>query len=87
MTHITVPASIQSQFDASEEPLIVCDEEGTPLGTFIPAAKSTGHQRTLMTLPEHLRDSKVSVDELRRRLREERLIPHEEVMEMVKKLL
>jgi len=87
MTHITVPPSMKSQLDSASEPTVLCDEAGTALGTFTPVSRLSEQQRIAMTLPEHLRDSRVPVEELRRRLHEERLIPHEEVMEMVRKLL
>jgi len=87
MTHITVSEKINSQLGAASEPLVLCDEAGTPLGTFTPVSRLTEHQRIAMTLPEHLLDSKLPVEELDRRLREEPGIPHEEVMRKVRELL
>lgn len=87
MTHITLSDSIKAQLGALGEPLAFFDEAGTPLGTFTPVNRLTEHQRVAMTLPEHLLDSKLPVEELNRRLREEPGIPHEEVMKQVMKLL
>ena len=87
MTHITISASMKSQLDSACEPLVLCDEAGTPLGTFTPVSRLTEHERIALTLPDHLRHSKVPVEELRRRLREEPRIPHEEVMEQFRQYL
>ena len=87
MTHITLSNSMKAQLGALSEPLAFFDETGAPLGTFTPVSGLTEHQRVAMTLPEHLLDSKVPVEELRRRLREEPRIPHEEVMEQLRQYL
>ena len=87
MTHITVSENIKSQLGAASEPLVLCDEAGTPLGTFTPVARLTEHQRIAMTLPDHLLDSGVPLEELERRLREEPRIPHEEVIRKVQQLV
>jgi hypothetical protein len=81
MTHITLSDSMRSQLGRLNEPLVLRDEAGNPLGTFAPVAKLTEHQRIAMTLPDHLLDSTVPTEELDRRFREEPRIPHEEVME------
>jgi hypothetical protein len=87
MTHITVPDSMKTQLGASSAPLVICDKAGNPLGTFTPVSRLTEQQRIAMTLPEHLLDSRLPVEELNRRLREEPGIPHEEVMRKVRELL
>jgi hypothetical protein len=87
MTHVTVSDRLKTQLGASGEPLVLCDEAGNPLGTFTPLNRLTEQQRIAMTLPDHLRDSKVPVEELRRRLRDEPRIPHEEVMETLRRYL
>jgi hypothetical protein len=87
MTRITLSESIKTQLGDLSKPLALYDENGAPLGTFTPTSKLTEQQRIAMTLPEHLLDSPVSVEELDRRLREEPLIPHEEVMAEVMELV
>jgi len=87
MTHITLSNSTKAQLGALSEPLAFFDETGTPLGTFTPVSRLTEQQRIAMTLPEDLLDSKVPVEELRRRLREEPRIPHAEVMEQLRQYL
>jgi hypothetical protein len=49
--------------------------------------KLTEHQRIAMTLPAYLLDSGTPTEELRRRLREEARIPHEEVLRKAKQHL
>lgn len=44
------------------------------------------NERIAMSLPDQ-RKSRIPVEELRRRLREEPLVPHEEVLEKAKKYL
>ncbi len=85
MTHINLPDSMRSQLGSLSEPLVLCDEAGNPLGTFTPVTKLTEHQRIALTVPDHLLDSGTPTEELRRRLREER-IPHEEVLQIAKHL-
>jgi hypothetical protein len=84
MTHITLSDSIRAQLGSLSEPLVLCDEAGKPLGTFTLVTGLTEHQRIAMTLPAHLLDSGTPVEELRRRLREEPRIPHEEVLRQAK---
>ena len=84
MTHVTITDSVKEQLGTLKEPLALFDESGKPLGTFTPVTKLTNHQRIAMTLPDHLLDSKLPVEELNRRLREEPGVPHEEVMRKVR---
>ena len=84
MTHFTLSDSIGAQLGSLSEPLVLCDEAGNPLGMFTPMTRLTAHQRIAMTLPNHLLDSGTPTEELRRRLREEPRIPHEEVLWKVK---
>ncbi len=84
MTHVTLSKSMKAQLGDLSEPLAFFDETGTPLGMFTPVSGLTEQQRIAMTLPEHLLDSKVPVEGLRRRLREEPRIPHEEVMQQLR---
>ena len=87
MTHITVSDSMKAQLGSLSEPLVLCDESGNPLGTFTPVTRLTEHQRIAMTLPDHLLNSGTPTEELRRRLREDARIPHEEVLKKAKQLL
>ena len=87
MTHVTLPDSIRSQLGSLNEPFVLCDEAGKPLGTYTPVTELTEHQRISLTLPNHLRQSKLPLEELDRRLRDEPGIPHEEVLRKVKELL
>ena len=87
MTHITLSDSIRAQLGSLSEPLVLCDEAGNPLGTFTPVTALTEHQRMAMTLPENLLDSGTPAEELRRRLREERRVPHDEVLRKAKQNL
>jgi hypothetical protein len=84
MTHINLSDSMRSQLGSLNEPLVLCDEAGNPLGTFTPVTSLTEHQRIAMTLPDHLLDSRTPTEELRRRLREEVRVPHEEVLQTAK---
>ena len=84
MTRITLSDSMRAQLGSLSEPLVLCDEAGNPLGTFTPATRLTEHQRIAMTLPDHLLDSSTPTEELRRRLREESRVPHEEVLRKAK---
>lgn len=84
MTHMTLSNSMRAQLGSLNEPLVLCDEAGNPLGTFTPVTKLTEHQRIAMTLPDHLLDSGTPTEELRRRLHEEARIPHEEVLRKAK---
>jgi hypothetical protein len=86
VTHINLPDSMRSQLGSLSEPLVLCDEAGNPLGTFTPVTKLTEHQRIALTVPDHLLDSGTPTEELRRRLREEARIPHEEVLQIAKHL-
>ncbi len=87
MTRITVTEDMRAQLGSLSEPLVLCDEAGNPLGTFTPVTKLTEHQRIAMTLPDHFLDSGTPTEELRRRLREEARIPHEEVLRKAKQYL
>ncbi len=87
MTRITLSDSMRSQLGSLSEPLVLCDEAGNPLGTFTPVNKLAEHQRTALTLPDHLLDSGTPIEELRRRLCEETRIPHEEVLRKAKQYL
>ncbi len=87
MIHLTLSDNIRSQLGSLTEPLVLCDEAGIPLGTFTPVTRLTEHQRIAMTLPDHLLDSGTPAEELRRRLREEARIPHEEVLRKAKQYL
>jgi hypothetical protein len=87
MTRITLSESMRAQLGSLTEPLVLCDEAGIPLGTFTPLTSLTEHQRIAMTLPIQLLDSGTPTEELRRRLREETRIPHEEVFQMAKQYL
>ena len=84
MTHITVTDNMRSQLGSLNEPLVLCDEAGNPLGTFTPLTKLTEHQRIAMTLPDHLLDSATPAEELRRQLGEEPRVSHEEVLRRAK---
>jgi hypothetical protein len=87
MTHVTIPPSMKAQLGPLNERLVLCDEAGNPLGTFTPVSKLSEQQRIAMTLPDHVLDSKLPIEEHKRRLREEPGIPHEEVMRKVRELL
>ena len=84
MTHINLSDRMRSQLGSLNEPLVLCDEAGNPLGTFTPVTKLAEHLRIAMTLPDHLLDSRTPPEELRRRLREEVRVPHEEVLRTAK---
>ncbi len=86
MIRITIPGNLVEQLNPSK-PVVLCDEGGNPLGTFTPVSKLTEQQRIAMTLPEHLLDSPTPLEELNRRLREERPIPHEEVMKEIMEMI
>jgi hypothetical protein len=83
MTHITLSDNIRSQLGALDEPLVLFDDAGNPLGTFTPVANLNEHQRIALTLPDHLLDSRLPLEELDRRLHDEPGIPHEEVLREV----
>ncbi len=87
MTRITLSDSIRAQLGSLSQPLVLCDEAGKPLGTFTPVTSLTEQQRIAMTLPDHFLDSSTPTEELRRRLREEARIPHEEVLRKAKQYL
>ena len=87
MTRINLSDDIRAQLGSLSEPLMLCDEAGNPLGTFTPVTELTEHQRIAMTLPDNLLDSSTPTEELRRRLREEPRISHEEVLRKVKQHL
>jgi len=84
MIRIVIPDNVRAQLGDLSRPLVFCDEAGHPLGTFSPATTPTEHQRVAMTLPDDQLDSDTPTEELRRRLREEGRIPHEEVVRKAK---
>lgn len=87
VTRVTLSDSMREQLGGLSQQVVLCDEAGNPLGTFTPITGLTEHQRIAITLPDQLLDSDTPVEELRRRLREEGRVPHEEVMRNAKQNL
>ena len=87
MTHITLSDSIRTQLGSLTEPLALCDEAGNLLGAFTPATALTEHQRIAMMLPHDILYPEIPAEELRRAIREEGRIPHDEVVRKASEFL